>query len=378
MNEQAQSSKPGVFAGTGNDLAAGLGALFNQEGEFAFISLTEILIKPSQVREIFEDEDNTFEELAADIAKRGVITPILLREIDGHDTFAYELVAGERRCRASKLAGKVTIPAYIKKLSDEEAEEAQLIENIQRLNLTQFETAKRIQRDLDAADGDVQAVLSKYNKSASWLSKMLSLLSLPEQAKRLVTENISADLEVIGKVRMIEGADPKAAKDLVDELKASRRQGNARQKADAVKEKVKPSKKKAAPGKQSDERKPASAVSKFIAESAAIIPVAAAAGTGLSVEQLTEHLHKAYVGAKSGKPFQYLFPNPKVRAACERALKWFYDTGKMPQDAGRSTVAGFKQGLFAIGDHRELCLAAFSYGLNNSEFKLEFITDSVK
>lgn len=375
MNEQTQT-KPSVFAGTGNDMAAGLDALFHQEGEFAFVRLDTIFIKETQVREVFEDEENTLDEMTADIKKRGVIQPILLREYTGSGNFDYELVAGERRCRCSIRAELKIIPAFIKKLTDEEAEEAQLVENIQRLNLTQIETAKRIQRDLDAANGDTKVVLAKYNKGASWLSKMLSLLTLPEQTKRLITESISADLEVIGKVRTIENADPAAAKALVNELAGTRRQGNAREKANAAKDKVKPSKKK--PASPSPEKNPASAVADYIENSSALFPAAAAAGTGLTDKQITKHLQDAYVSAKNGKPFQYLFTNPKTRAACERSLKWFYDIGKMPQDAGRGVVAGFKQGIFAVGDYRELCLAAFSYGLNGSEFKLEFITDSVK
>src|SRR5690606_30176801 len=107
----------------------------------------------------FEDADNSLQELADDIAKRGVLQPILVRPVQGG---RYQLIAGERRFRAAKLAGLANIPVHVKAMSDEEAEEAQFIENIHRKNLTLREQAARIQRDLDACGGDVKAVLKKY------------------------------------------------------------------------------------------------------------------------------------------------------------------------------------------------------------------------
>ncbi|MDG5824449.1 ParB/RepB/Spo0J family partition protein (plasmid) [Xylella fastidiosa subsp. pauca] len=113
------------------------------------------------MRESFEDEENTLEDLAASIKVRGVLQPILLRS----NSEGYELIAGERRYRASKLAGLEQIPAYIREMSDEEAEDAQMAENIHRKNLTQIEEAKKIQRDLDKL-GSVDAVLEKHQKAA--------------------------------------------------------------------------------------------------------------------------------------------------------------------------------------------------------------------
>jgi ParB family chromosome partitioning protein len=131
------------------------------------------------------------------------------------------------------------IPAYIRELTDEEAEDAQYAENVQRKNLTQIEEAKKLQRDLDRL-GSTDAVLQKHNKSRAWLSKMLNLLYLPENTRRLVTENISADVEVINSVKGIERKNPIEAKALVDALKNTPRQGNAREKVAEVKDKIKP------------------------------------------------------------------------------------------------------------------------------------------
>jgi ParB family transcriptional regulator, chromosome partitioning protein len=214
----------------------GISSLFEkQDAEFSTIPLDMIEVK-IQVREVFEDEDNALADLAENIKKQGVLQPILLRPTqDG-----YELIAGERRLRAAKLAGLEVIPAYIREMSDEEAEYAQFSENIHRKNLTQIEEAKKLQRDLDRL-GNRQAVCELHQKSYSWLVKRLSLLALPEQAKRLITENISADVETILLVKTSEELDPEAARTLVDKLKQTGGK-NARKEAAAVKDVVKPPK----------------------------------------------------------------------------------------------------------------------------------------
>lgn len=221
-------------------LGTGIDALFGgNQTTLTVVPLNEIQVK-EQIRKDFEDEDNSLSELAESIKQRGVLQPILLRPAP--NGMGYELVAGERRFRASKLAGLSSIPAHIKNMTDEEAEDAQLAENIQRKNLTQLEEASKIQRDLDAL-GSVEAVLAKHHKSRAWLSKMLGVLNLPAQAQRLVDEHISADLEVINLVKTVEKHDAQAAQLLVDDLKKSRGKADARAKAKAIKEQVKPSKK---------------------------------------------------------------------------------------------------------------------------------------
>jgi ParB family chromosome partitioning protein len=203
------------------------------------VYLDQIEVK-GQLRQEFEDDENSLAELAESIKARGVLQPILLRpNPNSRGSAAYELVAGERRYRASLMAELEQIPAYIKELTDEEAEDAQYAENVQRKNLTQIEEAKKLQRDLDRL-GSTDAVLQKHNKSRAWLSKMLNLLYLPENTRRLVTENISADVEVINAVKGIEKKNPVEAKALVDELKNTPRQGNAREKVAEVKDRIKP------------------------------------------------------------------------------------------------------------------------------------------
>lgn len=202
-------------------------ALASEQGapKNGVLPLVSIIVRDTQVRKEFEDADNPLKELAADIKARGVLQPILVRPIQGGQ---YELIAGERRYRAATLAGLKEIPVLVKAMTDEEAQEAQFIENIHRKNLTLQEQAARIKQDLDANGGDVQAVLRKYNKPESgraWVSKMVALLDLPEQTQRLVSEDISADTEVILAVKRLEKVDSKKAEEVVEELKAARTKG---------------------------------------------------------------------------------------------------------------------------------------------------------
>lgn len=212
--------------------------------QLAVVKFSDIKVSP-QIREQMEDETSTLQEMGGSIKQHGILQTMLLRPIPG--PIPYELVAGGRRFASATLVGETEGPCLIKDMTDEQKDDIQLAENIQRKNLTQIEEAKKVQRDLDAANGDVEAVMAKHHKGRAWVSKMLGLLKLSDQARRLLSENISADLEVIGKVKAIEKVDPEAAKNLVDDLAATRGKADARKKADAVKDRVKPKAEKPAP-----------------------------------------------------------------------------------------------------------------------------------
>jgi len=234
-------SKTNAFAGMGDMLVAGFDATLMEDGaQRQMFKLADIEIDP-QVREEFEDAENTLADLG-DSLLDGQIQPILLRK---GRVLPYRLVVGGRRCAAAELKGITELWGdYRPDMSDEEADRMQFAENVQRKNLTQIEEAKRIQRDLDQL-GSVEAVLAKHKKSRAWLSKILSLLNLPGQALRLVAENISADLEVINAVKVIEKVDTVKAGALVDELKLTRGKEDARKKVAQVKAQVKPKAEKA-------------------------------------------------------------------------------------------------------------------------------------
>lgn len=373
-----------AFAGAADALGAGIDALFADTGaQYSLIPLNMIEVK-AQIRETFEDEENTLHDLAESIKARGVLQPILLRPTaDG-----YELVAGERRYRASRLAGLEQIPAYIRELTDEEADDAQLAENIHRKNLTQIEEAKKIQRDLDRL-GTVEAVLEKHQKSRPWLSKMLSLLNLPEQAKRLVAEDVSADVEVINTVKTIEKIDPVKAKVLVDDLKQTRGKANARDKAAAVKETVKPSKKPKTGGasKGGIVATPKDRTQETPGE-VSVFAGAKSDGEDLSgsarpvVFSPAQVLTNAYINIfeHGSKPHVVLDVMSKDdKEAIESWLRQFYDAGKQAKDVGRAVIQGIRNAQFSTDGEGAFALVAFLYGADSeAKFSVVNILGCVK
>jgi len=137
------------------------------------VSLELIVANPNQPRKIFDQA--ALDELAASIRERGVMEPIVLRPKDGR----YEIVAGERRFRASKIAGLTEIPAVIREMSDEDALAEALLENFQREDLTTLEKAKAIQGLLTFMSAEKCA--RSLGCSTSTLRRYLELLDLPER-----------------------------------------------------------------------------------------------------------------------------------------------------------------------------------------------------
>jgi ParB family chromosome partitioning protein len=379
-------SKENAFSGAAESLGgSGIDALFAMGGpQYSMIPLDMIEVKV-QIRETFEDEENTLEDLAASIKVRGVLQPIVLRPTDS----GYELVAGERRYRATKLAGLDQIPAIIRELTDEEAEDAQLAENIHRKNLSQIEEAKKIQRDLDKL-GSVEAVLAKHQKSRAWLSKVLSLLDLPEQAKRLVTENVSADVEVINAVKIVEKIDPVKAKELVEKLKETRGKASARDKVAAVKADVKPSKKQQEAKKGPEKQRSFDAKDRSQeALSAGDIFAGAKTETGSSLPgdagsdiDVGQELDKAYVNIfEHGSNASLILETmgDVVEEAVSAWLANFYEAGKQAKDASRAVIQGFRSSQFATEGHRAFALVAFLQGADSgAKFHAANILASVK
>ena len=148
------------------------------ENEIKMIPVDEIRSNPYQPR-IHFDQD-ALEELAESIKEHGVLEPIIVKKsIKG-----YELVAGERRTKASRLAGKATIPAIIKDFDDQSMMEIALLENIQRENLTPIEEAKAYKNFMDKMDLTQEEVANKFKKSRSYVTNMLGLLKLPSDVQK--------------------------------------------------------------------------------------------------------------------------------------------------------------------------------------------------
>lgn len=147
------------------------------------IPLMQIGTNPDQPRKTFNDEE--LNELAASIREKGVLQPILLRTVKGQP-YMYEIVAGERRYRASKLAGLNEIPALVKTISNENAMEIALIENVQRENLNPIEEANAYKNLMEQCNYELTDVVRLIGKSESYIRNIMRLTTLPESVQNLV------------------------------------------------------------------------------------------------------------------------------------------------------------------------------------------------
>lgn len=138
------------------------------------IELDKIKANPNQPRKEFNED--SLRELADSIAEIGVIQPITVRQT-GEDN--YEIIAGERRCKASAMAGRTTIPAYIRTADDENMMEMALIENIQREDLNAVEVALAYQHLLDTYGLTQERLSERIGKNRSTITNYLRLLKLP-------------------------------------------------------------------------------------------------------------------------------------------------------------------------------------------------------
>lgn len=169
-------------------LGKGLSAIFSENdtednNEVVAIKISQIEPNRNQPRRSF-DED-ALEELSQSIREHGVLQPILVRpQIYG----GYQIVAGERRYRASRMAGLTEIPAIIKELSDSETMQIALIENLQRRDLSDLEEAKGYQTLMDEYGFSQEDVARTVGKSRSAVANTLRLLGLPDDVKELLEQ----------------------------------------------------------------------------------------------------------------------------------------------------------------------------------------------
>ena len=144
------------------------------------INIDEIRSNPYQPRKTFDSE--TLNELAKSISEYGVVQPVIVKKsIKG-----YELVAGERRTKAAKIAGLKKIPAIIKDFDDQEMMEIALIENIQREDLNPMDEAISVSNIIKLRGYTQEEFASKFGKSRTYVTNLLGLLKLPDDVKRLV------------------------------------------------------------------------------------------------------------------------------------------------------------------------------------------------
>ncbi|MBD9099518.1 MAG: ParB/RepB/Spo0J family partition protein [Bacteroides caccae] len=188
-----------------NALGRGLDALLSMddvktEGSSSIneIELAKISVNPNQPRREFDE--TALQELADSIAEIGIIQPITLRKVSDNE---YQIIAGERRYRASQRAGLKTIPAYIRTADDENMMEMALIENIQREDLNAVEIALAYQHLLDQYELTQERLSERIGKNRTTIANYLRLLKLPAPIQ-MALQNKQLDM---GHARALAGLD---------------------------------------------------------------------------------------------------------------------------------------------------------------------------
>ena len=212
-------------------LGMGLEELFNSENldfdrvekeiiestpkeEIIELNLDELRSNPYQPRKVFDQE--ALSELASSIREHGVFQPIIVKK----SIRGYDVIAGERRVKASKMAGLTTIPAIIRNFSDEEMMQIALLENLQREDLTAIEEASAYKGIIDALNITQEELGRKIGKSRSYITNMLGLLRLPLNVQDMILYNkISmGHARVLSKLEDIEQIEELAKKIVYDDL----------------------------------------------------------------------------------------------------------------------------------------------------------------
>ncbi len=158
----------------------------NSKDEVVYLYLDDIIPNRFQPREVFDEK--ALKELAVSIREHGVIQPIIVRSVNGK----YEIIAGERRYKATALAGLTKIPAIIRDLDDKESSKVALLENLQRKNLSPIEEARTFQKILEIDQMTQEELAKTMGKSQSSVANKLRLLSLPDEVQEaLLKEQIS-------------------------------------------------------------------------------------------------------------------------------------------------------------------------------------------
>lgn len=181
-------------------LGRGLEQLFNNENldvstieksiyetasneEIIELAIEDLRPNPYQPRKVFDEE--ALKELASSIKEHGVFQPIIVKKsIKG-----YEIIAGERRVRASKIAGLEKVPAIIRSFTDEQMMEIALLENLQRENLSAIEEADAYKMMLEKLNLTQEELAIKVGKSRSHITNILGLLRLPKDVQEMVTDS---------------------------------------------------------------------------------------------------------------------------------------------------------------------------------------------
>ncbi|MHB1178898.1 MAG: ParB/RepB/Spo0J family partition protein [Daejeonella sp.] len=212
-------------------------------GSISFVKINQVEVNPFQPRTDFDPE--ALHELADSIKLQGLIQPITVRKAGQN---SYQLISGERRLRASKLAGLTEIPAYVRSANDQQMLEMALIENIQREDLNAIEVALSFQRMLDECNLKQEELGSRVSKNRSTVTNYLRLLKLPPaiqasirdkeismgHARALISvENSDQQLYIYREI-LSRGLSVRKVEELVRQIQKSGKNGNSISKKDGI------------------------------------------------------------------------------------------------------------------------------------------------
>lgn len=178
-------------------------------GSVAMVKIHQIETNPFQPRTEFETD--ALEELSKSISEMGIIQPVTLRELE---TGKYQLISGERRYRASQMAGLTEIPAYIRKADDQEMLEMALVENIQREDLNAIEVALSYQRLMEECNLTQEKLSERVSKKRSTITNYLRLLKLPVVIQQAIKEGVVS----MGHARAMINVEPSLQHKVYEEI----------------------------------------------------------------------------------------------------------------------------------------------------------------
>lgn len=212
-------------------------------GSISFVKINQVEVNPFQPRTAFDPE--ALQDLADSIKLQGLIQPITVRKAGQN---SYQLISGERRLRASKLAGLTEIPAYVRSANDQQMLEMALIENIQREDLNAIEVALSFQRMIDECNLKQEELGSRVSKNRSTVTNYLRLLKLPPaiqasirdkeismgHARALISVENSDQQLYIYKEILKHGLSVRKVEELVRRAQKSGKNGKAVSKKDGI------------------------------------------------------------------------------------------------------------------------------------------------
>ena len=186
INSQSQKLGRGISALLGNNVSTEITRGQNNVQDLVkSIKIDKIVAGIYQPRSFFDEEELL--NLSKSIAANGVIQPIIVRKANSNSDI-FEIIAGERRYKASKMAGLTEIPAIIKDVPNKTALEFSIIENVQRSDLSPIEEGRGYKQLIEEFDYTQEKVAEKLGKSRSYVANMVRLLALPKEVQKMVEE----------------------------------------------------------------------------------------------------------------------------------------------------------------------------------------------